>query len=146
MEVRQILVLIFSVILLFSIEVEANSVTLNANERCGQNYCIVSVAHLMTNADKYEKRKVALVGIVDVSNPQSVMVYLDEGSFKHKIYENAVAVSAPLIATMSKEMKGLIQGNYVYIHGKYYSNIGSDKGFINGTIDKVESITLYGEN
>lgn len=133
------------VIILSSVEINAASTTLDANERCDQTNCLLSVIHLMANAGKYERKKIVAVGIADFSDPKKGTIYLDEGSYKHKIYEHSVSVEldTPKMAALLKKEPDFFQGKYVYVDGVYLANLGHHNGD-NGGIYDVESIYIIG--
>lgn len=140
--IRLVLIVVFY---LLSVKVNADNIMLDANERCFDGLCSVSVIHLMANADKYERKKVEVVGIADFSDPQKGAIYLDEGSYKNKIYEHSVSVEldTPKMMALLKTQPDLFQGKYVYVNGVYLANLGHLNGD-NGGIYDVESISIIG--
>lgn len=142
---RFIRLVLIAVFYLLSVKVNAGNIMLYANERCFDGLCSVSVIHLMANADKYEKKKVEVVGIADFSDPKKGAIYFDEGSYKHKIYEHSVSVEldTPKMAALLRKEPDFFQGKYVYVDGVYLANLGQHNGD-NGGIYDVESISIIG--
>ncbi|WP_351018641.1 hypothetical protein [Shewanella sp. AC91-MNA-CIBAN-0169] len=142
---RFIRLVLISVFYLLSVKVNAGNIMLDANERCFDGLCTVSIIHLMANADKYERKKVWVTGIADFSDPKKGTIYLDEGSYKHKIYEHSVSVEldTPKMAALLKKEPDFFQGKYVYVDGVYLANLGHHNGD-NGGIYDVESIYIIG--
>jgi len=142
---RFIRLVLISVFYLLSVKVNAGNIILDANERCFDGLCTVSIIHLMANADKYERKKVWVTGIADFSDPKKGTIYLDEGSYKHKIYEHSVSVEldTPKMAALLKKEPDFFQGKYVYVDGVYLANLGHHNGD-NGGIYDVESIYIIG--
>ncbi len=134
-----------TMLVIFSVGINAASTNLDANERCDKTNCLLSIIHLMANADKYERKKVWVTGIADFSDPKKGAIYFDEGSYKHKIYEHSVSVEldTPKMTALLKKEPGFFQGKYVYVNGVYLANLGHLNGD-NGGIYDVESIHIIG--
>lgn len=125
--------------------IQAKGQVVAPNQRCFGELCTVTIINLMANAEKYEQKKVQVVGIADFSNSKIGALYLDEGSYKNKIYEHAISIeinTAEIISLLEEE-PNLFQGKYVYVYGKYLASLHDLNGD-QGGIYNVESISVIG--
>ena len=98
---------------------------------CPSESCFVSLVKLVAYGERYDKSKIVIRGVF-FSEGEHAAVYLDSGSMKYGIDENAVYIHLRDVQDPS-----LLTGKYVIVEGQFDSKDKGISGIFAGSLKSI---------